>query len=329
MSEKTNMFSELHEIPKIVNDTTLNSSEEYVKIDKIISWKKNLILTWMGSSFFIAEIWKLYFQHIWNKNWIWVESADKLNISYPNLWDDTTIMAFSQSWNTLEVDEVLKNNNENWVKCFWVYNNPESKIESRVDDSYFLWVWKEKSPVSTKYIVAALTFLYRLSVESLEDSNQNKQKLNWDLEMLSSQLEDVLIWLDHKIADLVSNYKEGDHFVIVWNWIFTSVAKEISLKIRETVGVFSANENDWQLNHWWINSLSPQTIAILFNSSKSVLNSLQNRDAKVIHFWWIWSTIELPQNNDFLNPIISIVAAQLFIHHLSVAMWIDSDIKLW
>jgi hypothetical protein len=37
MSEKTNMFSELHEIPKIVNDTTLNSSEEYVKIDKIIS----------------------------------------------------------------------------------------------------------------------------------------------------------------------------------------------------------------------------------------------------------------------------------------------------
>lgn len=325
----THMFSELHEIPNVLKKATVISDEECRRINEILFSKNNLILTGMGSSFFLAEIWKIYFQRLGNKWMICVDSADNLLLSHWHLFPDSTILAFSQSWNTQEVDEVLSIANNSWGETFWIYNNPWSKIESQAKNSFLLWVWKEKSPVSTKYIISALSLLYRLAVNTSDKTPEEKDILLRDLELLIPQLEEILTSINWEIQEQVEKYEDGNHFIAIWNWTLRSVAKEVSLKIRETVWVFSAYEDDWQLLHGGINSLNSQTIALTYNTSQELIERLQQRGVKLLHFGWNESSIPLPENNEFLDPLIRIVATQLFIHHLSVKMWIDTDIKLW
>lgn len=304
------MFEELKESEKLIKKIDILEIDILKNLLNIFQNKK-IIITGMGSSFFLAEICKYMFEHIWKMKNIYVCSADNLSENFPFIDNNDTIVTFSQSWNTKEVSQILSA----YKNTFALVNNKQWKHNILAKNFYNIGIEKEKSPVSTKYVVYMILFFYKFSY-FLQQKNIDL----YDLQKFSKTIFDK----NKEILEKeVSKFQKGDNFMIIWNGLQYFLAKELSLKIRETVGITSSYDNFWQLNHWWINSIDNKTICILLNKNKVV-------EQKITERWW--KIIILYQNisKDIYNEIIKqIIIWDFFIYLLSVYLQIDTNKKLW
>ena len=158
----TYMIKELKE-SSIVIDKIINLDEDiFLDIVKNID-NKNIILTWMWSSYFISEIWVYFLKNIALNNKSYSYSADEVENNFPYLNKDYYIITFSQSWNTKEVSNLLIKLKEEKISNFSLINNVNWKHIKLSDNNFFFDIWLEKSPVSTKYVIYIVLFLYKLS----------------------------------------------------------------------------------------------------------------------------------------------------------------------
>lgn len=329
----SNMINELKEWVSVINKVIELDNKDLNNIIKSYA-DKIVIITWMWSSYFISEIWKYFL-----KNIAWIEtinsvSADELINEFPKIDNRYSILTFSQSWNTVEVTDILEQMKEKNIETFSIYNNEDATHKDLSKYSFFQDIEKEKSPVSTKYITYSLCLIYKLSIiswfEKWAINLEDKDKLLADLFILLEDIELLFKNEEEHIKVICGIYTEWDNFLIIWDWIDWAISKEISLKIRESTWLNASYDNVWQLVHWWINSINEKTICILFSNNDDIVNRIKDRWWKVIIFWcWDNSTFKTSDINEYLNSVSKIIVWQLFVHHLACSLWIDTDKKMW
>ena len=232
------------------------------------------------------------------------------------------------------MSDILIKLKEKNISNFCLVNNLNGEHIKLSDNNFFLNIWLEKAPVSTKYVIYTILFLYKLSlfywvINNNLSLNKNKKYLN-DIKLLEIMSENVFEKYNDILKELTKKYNLGDHFIIIWNWLNNILAKEISLKIRETTWINSNYENIGQLNHWWINSINEKSICILLEDNVEI-------DNKIIKRWWkiitIWDKnkcdINFERINKYIDSIQKLILLQYFVHKLASTLNINTDKKMW
>jgi len=329
----THMINELKESNLIINKIINMKEDIFININKNIN-DNNIIFTWMWSSYFIWEIGNYFFKNLgWNKK-TYSYSADEIENNLPYVDENYYVITCSQSGNTKEVSDILIKLKEKNISNFCLVNNLNGEHIKLSDNNFFLNIWLEKAPVSTKYVIYTILFLYKLSlfywvINNNLSLNKNKKYLN-DIKLLEIMSENVFEKYNDILKELTKKYNLGDHFIIIWNWLNNILAKEISLKIRETTWINSNYENIGQLNHWWINSINEKSICILLEDNVEI-------DNKIIKRWWkiitIWDKnkcdINFERINKYIDSIQKLILLQYFVHKLASTLNINTDKKMW
>lgn len=329
----TYMINELKE-SLLVIDKIINLDENiFFKIINNID-NKTIVLTWMWSSYFITEIWNFFLKNISFNKKCYSYSSDEINNNFPFLDESNFIITFSQSWNTKEVSNLLNQLYKKKINNYSITNNYYWYHIKLSTNNLIFDIWLEKSPVSTKYVIYSILFLYKFSIIYWNINNtvslkEKNQYLN-DLYSFNSFSENIFEKYDTIITDLTNKFSLGDNFIIIWNWLNYFISKEISLKIRETTWINSSYDSIWQLNHWWINSINNKTICIILENDEQLLNKIIERWWKVITIWICDSCdIKIITINKFINIIQKIILLQYFVHKLACSQNINTDIKVW
>jgi glucosamine--fructose-6-phosphate aminotransferase (isomerizing) len=288
----------------------------------------------MWSSFFISEIWNFFLRNIAFNKKCYSYSSDEINNNFPFLDESDFIITFSQSGNTKEVSSILMQLIGKNIKNFSFTNNLNWDHIKLSTNNLVFDIWLEKSPVSTKYVIYSILFLYKLSVIYWNINNtvslKEKNKYIKDLYSLNSFSENIFEKYDTIITDLTNKFSLGDNFIIIWNWLNYFISKEISLKIRETSWINCSYDSIWQLNHWWINSINNKTICIILEKDEQLLNKIIERWWKIITIWICDSCdIKIITINKFIDIVQKIILLQYFVHKLSCSQNINTDIKVW
>lgn len=315
------MIKELKETTNII-DKIININETiFINIsDKIKN--NNIIFTWMWSSFFISEIWKYFFKNICLSNNVFSCSANEIDNNFSLINEKYCLFSFSQSWNTIEVSDILKK--YNFIYKYVFTNNFDWEHIKFSNENHIYNIWLEKSPVSTKYVVYSILFLYKLSL-----IYSKNYKLN-DFIKLKEFSEIFFSEYEKKLSILSNLYNKWDNFIIIWNWLNSIIAKEISLKIRETTWINSSYDDIWQLKHWWINSINNNTISILLENDKKIIEEIKKRWWKIITIWdYNGVDIKYKWINNYIDSIQKIVLLDYFIHILANNLNINTDKKMW
>lgn len=315
------MIKELKETTNII-DKIININETiFINIsDKIKN--NNIIFTWMWSSFFISEIWKYFLKNICLSNNVFSCSANEIDNNFSLINEKYCLFSFSQSWNTIEVSDILKK--YNFIYKYVFTNNFDWEHIKFSNENHIYNIWLEKSPVSTKYVVYSILFLYKLSL-----IYSKNYKLN-DFIKLKEFSEIFFSEYEKKLSILSNLYNKWDNFIIIWNWLNSIIAKEISLKIRETTWINSSYDDIWQLKHWWINSINNNTISILLENDKKIIEEIKKRWWKIITIWdYNGVDIKYKWINNYIDSIQKIVLLDYFIHILANNLNINTDKKMW
>lgn len=315
------MIKELKETTNII-DKIININETiFINIsDKIKN--NNIIFTWMWSSFFISEIWTYFLKNICLSNNVFSCSANEIDNNFSFIDESYCFFSFSQSWNTIEVSNILKK--YNFIYKYVFTNNFDWEHIKFSNENHIYNIWLEKSPVSTKYVVYSILFLYKLSL-----IYSKNYKLN-DFIKLKEFSEIFFSEYETKLSNLSSLYNKWDNFIIIWNWLNSIIAKEISLKIRETTWISSSYDDIWQLKHWWINSINNNTISILLENDKKIIEEIKKRWWKIITIW-DYNDVDIRYKwiNNYIDSIQKIILLDYFIHILANNLNINTDKKMW
>lgn len=316
------MIKELKETTNII-DKIINIDETlFINISDIIK-NNNIIFTWMWSSFFISEIWAYFLKNICLSNNVFSCSANEINNNFSFINENKyCLFSFSQSWNTIEVSNILKK--YSFIFKYIFTNNLEWEHIKFSNENHIYNIWLEKSFVSTKYVVYSILFLYKLSL-----IYSKNYKLN-DFNKLKEFSKVFYSKYEKKLPVLSNLYNKWDNFIIIWNWLNYIIAKEISLKIRETTWIISSYDDIWQLKHWWINSINKNTISILLENDTKIIEEIKKRWWKIITIWdYNGVDIKYKWINNYIDSIQKIVLLDYFIHILAESLNINTDKKMW
>jgi len=327
------MIKELKEASVVIDEIISLKDDIFLDIVHIIGNKK-IILTWMWSSYFITEIWDFFLKNIVINDISFSVSSDEIKNSFPFLDNNYFIITFSQSWNTKEVSNILKKLKNNNISNFSLTNNITWEHRKLSNNNLFFDIGLEKSPVSTKYVIYMVLFLYRFSLIYWNIHNtifeDEKNKYSDDIYLLKVFSENVFKKYNSILEKLTENYNLWDNFLVIWNWLNYSIAKEISLKIRETTWINSSFDNVWQINHWWINSVNNKMVCILLEDDEEIYKKIIKRWWKIITIWRNWDCdIKYNKINKYIDSVQKIILLQYFVHKLAFNLNINTDKKLW
>lgn len=328
----THMINELREIPDICNTQIAQHFEKLQEISSKI-WDKKVVICGMGSSYFLANFGAYFFKHIAGCACVLAVEADRIMEEVPDLGDRHVVIGLSQSGNSQETISALQIANKAWAYTYSLHNQKNSSCENVAQMPILQNIGTEKSPVSTKYIAFQLVLLYTLAVFIGENMwrmpLKSKQELLHEIQSFAAWVSYIFQEIEETIKNIAIFNKNND-FLVVWGWIDTHSAQEIALKIRETTWLHAIYDTPGNLKHGGINSIHTWMCCLAFNISPELQQALEWKGATVISLGNSWKCdISLPSVNRYLNAWFVIIAGQLFVHYLSCALNINTDIKNW
>ena len=340
------MLKEIFEQPKSIHDTMrgrLLVDEGIIKMAGIwdhlerINKAERIIIIACGTSWHAGLIGE-YLIEEFARIPVEVEYASEFRYRNPIITNKDVVIAISQSGETADLRAVLtklRSVNEDYK--FLVLTNVDASTLSReCDYTLLLHAGVEIAVASTKAYTAQIATLSILAYEVAKQlSKQPKFDIEQELSVITSAIESILD--DTKtIKDLAKNlFTERNAFYIGRGIDYYS-ACEAALKLKEVSYIQTEGFAGGELKHGTIALIEERTpVVALITSAKLDLNTRSNvsevasRGANTLII-----TLEklarkgdyaIPNVNEDLAPIASIVVTQLFAYYAAYTKGLDVD----
>ena len=325
---------------RIKNETEvkLGGLEQHIELLKMVN---NIILLGCGTSYFAGLYGMYYFKHLCNFNTIQVfDGAEFDEYDIPKI-GTTALILISQSGETKDLHrciQIAKNHN---LTTIGIVNIVDSLIAREVDCGIYCNAGKEVGVASTKAFTSQVVCLSMAAIwfSSLHQVNKQKRaKMICDLHNLSNDIQMTLDECSSKIADIASNFK-ADNMFILGKGSDEFIAKEGALKIKEISYIHSEGYSSSSLKHGPFALLHENFPVIILNldqnHSTKTMNCYQevsSRNAPVIFITndnsicndHICEYILVPENKSYAS-LLGIIPIQLFAYYLSINRGINPD----
>ena len=275
-----------------------------------------------------------------------VDIASEFRYREPLIDKNTLCIFISQSGETADTIAALKLSKKKCAKTIAITNVIGSSITREADYSVYTHAGPEIAVASTKAYTSQITLLLLVSIyfaQVLEKIDKSEvEKITQELLNIPNKIEETL-----KIASKVENiakqlFKEKDIFYIGRGIDYT-IAKEASLKLKEISYIHCESYPAGELKHGTIaliekdiNVIGIITDKNLVKKTVSNLKEVTTRGAlttvvvnetvaKDLNKDMFKNIIVVPDTEDFLSPIITIVPLQLLAYYIAKEKGLDVD----
>ena len=326
------MIKEIHEQPEVIGETLNRRLDENdrIKIDGISLSKEEInqfdkvYIVACGTAYFAGLVGKYLIEKI-AKIPVEVDVASEFRYRDPLVDDKTLLIAISQSGETLDTLEALREGKRKGARVLSVVNVVGSSVARESDDVFYTWAGPEISVASTKAYTTQLMCMYILALYigevkgSISDAYYNKI-----ISELKSTPEKLQAVLDRKgeVETLANIFYSRNDIFFIGRGLDSCVSYEGSLKLKEVSYINSLAITAGELKHGTIALVEDDTLIFalasqdfLFEKMLSNIEVVKTRGARVVGI--ANEVIFIPDCADEITPLLTVVPLQLFAYYVA------------
>jgi glucosamine--fructose-6-phosphate aminotransferase (isomerizing) len=251
--------------------------------------------------------------------------SSEFQYSVHDIEEGSVVFAISQSGETADVLEVVKEAKQIGSKIVSIVNIPTSSLARLSDISIGIDCGAEIGVAATKSFTSQLTILYMLvDVLSRGAIGINKERLK-----LQSAVKEIIESQQNieKIADEIKGVKD---IYVLGRSIHYPIALEGALKIKELSYIHAEGIPAGELKHGPLALIDKNSCIIVLNPNDSTFNDIKAnaseikaRGASIIGIGNSPSEIydkfiKIPEVDDFFYPLLEVIPLQIIAYYLAI-----------
>lgn len=273
-----------------------------------------------------------------------VEYASEFRYRDPIISSDDIVIAISQSGETADTLAALEIAKQKGALIYGICNVVGSSIARATDAGSYTHAGPEIGVASTKAFTAQVTILALIALTLAKKkgsiSESRYRALSQELNNIPNVVEEVL--KTNTAVEYISEiYKDARNFLYLGRGINFPVALEGALKLKEISYIHAEGYPAAEMKHGPIALIDADmpvvAIATKKNSYEKVVSNIQEvkaRNGKIIAVVTKGDTavreiadhvIEIPDVDDFFDPLITVIPLQLLSYHIAVMRGCNVD----
>ena len=337
------MLKEIHEQPSAVEETLLRRLDENgrVTLDGISITKSDLkkynkiCIVACGTAYHAGLVGKYAIEKI-ARIPVEVDVASEFRYRDPFVDEHTLFIAISQSGETTDTLEALREAKRKGARILSVVNVVGSSVARESDDVFYTWAGPEIAVASTKAYTTQLVCMYLIALYLADKKGViSKNKYNnliKELKALPKKMETVLK-RSRDIEKLAKILYNRTQMFFIGRGLDSAVAYEGSLKLKEISYINSFAIAAGELKHGTIALMEPETIVLALATQdalyEKVFSNIEEIKARYSHIVAITKeghsdikkksneVIYIPKCDDEVTPILSVIPLQLFAYYVA------------
>ena len=335
------MLKEIYEQPKAIADTLIGRLDGINVKVKFKKYEKIVIIA-CGTAYNAGLVGK-YAIEKWGQIPVDVELASEYRYREPSLDKKTLVIPISQSGEAMDTLMALRYAKSKGATVFSVCNTNGSTIGRESDAVLYTHAGPEIAVASTKALLTQVVVLHLVALyianRSGSLSKSRIKELISELLELPNKIEEILETVE-PLREMTRGYKDSNSVLFLGRHVGFPAALEGALKLKELAYMHAEGFAGGELKHGPIALIDKGTpvIAILPPASSEIAEKMRSniqevraRGANVIaiadpsHYLDIPNLIRIPECEELLQPLLSIVPLQVFAYEMAVARGNDVD----
>lgn len=346
------MLKEIYEQPRSVKDSMrgrLHAENGEVKLGGIVEHEakfknaKRIIFIACGTSWHAGLVGEYLFEEF-ARIPVEVEYASEFRYRNPIIYPDDIVIAISQSGETADTLAAIELAKAKGATIVGVCNVVGSSIPRATHAGSYTHAGPEIGVASTKAFTAQVTVLTLMAlhvarIKGTMPESRYRQIL-FEMEAVPNKIEEVLK-LNDKIKEIALKYKDASNALYLGRGYTFPVALEGALKLKEISYIHAEGYPAAEMKHGPIALIDEEmpvfVIATKGANYEKVVSNIQEvkaRKGKVIAVVTAGDkdvkgmadyTIEIPETDEALVPLISVVPLQLLSYHIAVMRGCNVD----
>jgi glucosamine--fructose-6-phosphate aminotransferase (isomerizing) len=272
-----------------------------------------------------------------------VELASEFRYRKPVLTQSTAVLAISQSGETADTLEAVREAKRKQVLTLGLVNTVGSTIARETDAGVYNHAGPEIGVASTKAFVSQVVAMVLIALTIAQQRgtvscDRVREILN-ALERLPDDVEEVLS--QHgSIRRLVEGLGDFAHAFFLGRTLHAPIAYEAALKLKEVSYVHAQGYSSGELKHGPIALIDEGFVCVAFapagellEKNRSNIEEIKARGAQVVgvstpnglEHSCVQHLLTVPETDVFLQPILSLIPMQLFAYEVAIERGINPD----
>ena len=346
------MLKEIYEQPRSIRDSMrgrLNADKAIVQLGGIVDYEpkflkaKRIIIIACGTSWHAGLVAEYLFEE-YARIPVEVEYASEFRYRNPVIYEDDIVIAISQSGETADTLAAIELAKSKGATIIGVCNVVGSSIARATHAGSYTHAGPEIGVASTKAFTAQVTVLTLMALHIAYKKGtiieSRYRQLLFELDAIPEKVERVLK-LDEKIKHIANIYKDARNFLYLGRGYSFPVALEGALKLKEISYIHAEGYPAAEMKHGPI-ALIDEEMPVVVIATKgpnyekvvSTIQEIKARKGKIIAVVNEGDkevkkaadyTIEIPETDESLVPLVSVVPLQLLSYHIAVMRGCNVD----
>ena len=346
------MLKEIYEQPRSIKDSMrgrLSSEKGIVNLGGITEYEqkflntKRIIFIACGTSWHAGLVAEYLFEDL-TRIPVEVEYASEFRYRNPVIYEDDVVIAISQSGETADTLAAIELAKSKGATIIGICNVVGSTIARATHAGSYTHAGPEIGVASTKAFTAQVTVLtlmaLRIAFRKGTISSSRFHQLLSELEAIPGKVEKVLA-TNNKVKYIAEVYKDATNALYLGRGYTFPVALEGALKLKEISYIHAEGYPAAEMKHGPIALIDEEmpvfVIATKGGSYEKVVSNIQEvkaRKGKIIAIITEGDTIvkemadyfiEIPETDEILAPLVSVIPLQLLSYHIAVMRGCNVD----
>ncbi len=345
------MSKEIHEQPQIIKkniELKIKGNEfdfgvNFKFTPKELANLSHIIIQACGTSWHAGYIGKYLFENF-ARIQTEIDISSEFRYRNPVMDGEPLVMAITQSGETADTLAGLREAKAKFLKILSLVNVRGSTIARESDSSIYLEAGPEIGVASTKAFTSQIFQLYLLSLYLSKlkwtmDGSEIKKQIK-EIKKLPQKMKKI-IEKEKGIKKIAEKFKDAKDFMFIGRGINYPTALEGALKLKEISYIHATGYPAGEMKHGPIALITEGSPVVAIATKSSVydkmlsnIEELKSRKAEVIVIGTEGDEIiknlgsdvfYIPECEENLSPILSIIPLQLFAYHIAVLNGRDVD----
>ena len=348
------MLKEIHEQPQSVRDTLHPKTVSRIKgkevlleelnfSDEFIRNMKKIVIVACGSACHVGHTLRYVIEGM-ARIPVEVELASEFRYRDPIVDKDTLVVVISQSGETADTLEGLREAKKRGCPTLAIVNVVGSSIAREADQVFYTWTGPEIAVATTKAYSAQLVAGYLLAIRFayIRRKITKKEMAAYvaDLEKLPEQIE-MLIENKKRIQRFANRYVAAKNVFFIGRGIDYAISMEGSLKLKEISYIPSEAYAAGELKHGTISLIEEGTlVASVMTQEKLISKTLSNVEEVQTRGAFVLAVVSeghkevekvadyviyIPKTNEYFANSLAIIPLQLFSYYVALGKGCDVD----
>jgi len=346
------MLKEIYEQPQVVMDCMrgrMNAEQGWIKLGGInefatrINNAKRIIITACGTSWHSGLIAEYLIEEL-ARIPVEVEYASEFRYRNPIVTEKDVILAISQSGETADTLSAIQIGKERQALIYGICNVIGSSIARASHAGSYTHAGPEIGVASTKAFTAQVTILTLLALQLAQSkgtiSQSRLRQVLYEMETIPEKIKGALKTND-VIKVIAAKYKDAKNFLYLGRGLNFPIALEGALKLKEISYIHAEGYPAAEMKHGPIALIDENMPVVFIATNKSahekIVSNIQEvkaRKGKVIAIInegdeiiraLADEVIEIPETDELLTPLVSIVPLQLLSYHIALMRGCNVD----